>query len=252
MSWIQQLITLCGLMLVVAAFALWQRTRLENVELGKFMPPEQDSEETNGAGPRRPANQGILMTCILFLLHWHSLLSFNNHFRRDVVKHCRFIDAYALAALSLVCWAAFAQVGPQVWLFAVWRISCISIHVLRVGIFRDSLRRMRGDVMPASNPRIVLIGLMNWAELVALFALIYSTIRGGGRWLYESFTTQVTMGHSDRLRINEPLGVGNRISDIEKLAVVAQISISLCLITTLIGMYVGSLSSTAQAQQGAA
>ena len=225
-----QLLSILVVMGLVVAVSLIQRFRLKQAEQGPFWPSNQEPPESyTWPEPVRPQMRGYLTPLFSFALYWASLLTFNNHFRKDTVKHGRFIDGYAIVTCGLAYAAAWFQLGRFVWIIVIWRISCLMIHVLSVGLFRNNIRKMRGDFAPTFSTRIVLLGLVNWGELVALFALLYQTIRGGGRWLFESFTTQVTMGHS------------TPVSEIEKLVVVSQISVSLCLLTTLIGMYVGSL-----------
>lgn len=240
MSWSMQLLVLVILLALGSGFAVCMRVKLKEVEQGPFLPSTHLERKTpSWPDPARPVLRGWLVPLLVFPLYWTSLLTVNNHFRKKLDQHALFIDSYAILTCALAYGAAWAMIGPSVWLIAVWRIGCLLVQTLSVGMFRDPIRTMRGDLAPQFNRRIVLLGLVNWAELIALFAIVYGTIRGSGRWLYESFTTQATMGHSTPL------------SHEEKFAVVAQIGISLCMLTTLIGMYVGSLSGNASDKTGA-
>jgi hypothetical protein len=247
MSWEIQLRIVGFAMLIASLTSLILRKRLAGKEdVGPFIPSNREVDTTTTwDAPLRPTMRGCLYPASTFLLYWVSLLTLNNHFRRKLDVHALYVDIYATIMVTLAFLGAIYMMGPGVWLIALWRILCLLVHILSVGIFRDQIRKMRGDYGQNFSPRIVLLGLVNWAELVALFAIVYQAIRGNGIWLYESFTTQATMAHSDRLRINDAISEDNRISGLEKLAVVSQISISLLLITTLVGMYVGSLNKPA-------
>lgn len=215
-------------------------------DLGPFTPKLHAGESSpKWTGPTRPVVRGFLEGTLGRLLYWMSLLSFNNAFRRNRTLHGWYIDSHALGTVTLAYWAAFQGRGPEVWIIAIWRVLCLLCAVLSIGLVRSQIRALRGDGPPASNPRIVLLGLVNWAELVALFALIYQAINGSRRWLYNSFTTQVTMNHAFVAKR------GSGLAEAERYAAVAQISLSLLLISTLIGMYVGLLAPSKTAQGGA-
>ncbi len=165
---------------------------------------------------------------VLFLV-WLSKRTLNQAYRADRKLHGLWVDRYVLAMWGAAYVGAGLGLGQHLWVFAIWRICCLLIQILGSGIYLRQVREGRGDEMPASDSRIVALGLINWTELVALYALIYQAARGQGLWLYESFTTQVTMSHS------------TPIHNWEKLAVVSQISMSLLAVTTLISMFTGTL-----------
>lgn len=178
-----------------------------------------------------PHFAGIIEPVLVRLLYWLSLATVNQAFRGHPQRHAKYIDFYLLIFVFLAFLSATLGWGASVWLLSAWRILCVFVQILSVGVLRNKIRALRGDGPPPSDSRIIVLALLNWAELTALFALLYQSIRGKGIWLYESFTTQVTMNHSTPLHA------------LEKVVVVSQISISLLLVTTLIGLYVGTVSS---------
>ena len=226
MSWPWQLLIVVAVMMSTASYALWKR---------KHPKCELEQEQGPFRPEQRPPSYGLILPWVGTFLYRLSLLTFNNHFRKHKGRHGVFIDIYATVSALAAVSAAGLQLGASLWLIAIWRIFCMGVHVASMGLFRDYIREMRGDDPPPSSSRVVLLGFINWFELVGLYALIYQAIHGKVTWLYESFTTQATMSHPDILS-------SDSLSNWERFAVVSQICLSLFLLTTLIGLYVGSVT----------
>lgn len=117
----------------------------------------------------------------------------------------RWIGAYAIldgvAFASCFGWGRGAQIVASIW--AVLRVIDIVQATVNVTLF-DRLRG-RADNRVASRSRLVVLGFLNFGELIVCFATIYGAswhlLKGAftSPWdaLYFSVVTQLTIGYGD-------------------------------------------------------
>lgn len=178
---------------------------------------------------------GILEPILVYFLYWYSKLTPANRVRKFPKVHSACIDLYVFSSTVVAFLCAWAQWGACLWLIAAFRIWSILIQALMVGVLRKPIRARRGDIDPVSKPRVVLLSFLNWVDLIALYALLYQAINGHSKWLYQSLSTQMTMGH-----VNRHLG------NTEKFVVATQCGVSFFVVTALISRYMSAVADDKQ------
>lgn len=113
--------------------------------------------------------------------------------------------AYGAAVSQAQPWMAVAAI-----MFAIWRAVDIVATAIRISLF-DHLDRNAAKIGVASHTRVIVLALINFAELAVAFATVYAVhhdlIQAGngvampdGDWigpLYFSGVTQLTIGYGD-------------------------------------------------------
>src|SRR5207248_3677051 len=124
-------------------------------------------------------------------------------------KHANRVDALVASCfvLEFLCLIAASQWrGNWRWLllFTAWRILDIAATAVRLSLFDRRHRSANASLAVASHERVVVLGLVNYVELVICFASIYAGfpdsihgLRDGLDVIHLSVISQLTIGYGD-------------------------------------------------------